>query len=86
MADDRPQLDFDIDTDEGLEAYVLDLARRKGIPERLRYPETPEAYAAMIAEAEVDLERGEGYTIEEVRAHFADRFAALRMLQSDRRG
>lgn len=57
MADDRPQLDFDIETDEGLEAYVLDLAKRKGIPERLRYPETPEAYAAAIAEVRADPRR-----------------------------
>ena len=86
MADDRPQLDFDTDTDEGMEAYLLDLAARKGVPERLRYPETPEAYAAMIAEAKAELDKGEGHTIEEVRAHFADRFAALRTSQGARRG
>lgn len=54
--DDKPAFDpadaFDIDTDEGLEAFVVDLHRREGIPERLRYPETAEAYDRMIAEAE----------------------------------
>lgn len=55
MADDhapgRPEA-FDIDTDEGLEAFLADLHTRRPIPERLRYPETDEAYDRMIADAE----------------------------------
>ena len=57
MADDhapgRPEA-FDIQTDEGLEAYLLDLDTRRPVPERLRYPETDEAYDRMIAEADAD--------------------------------
>ena len=54
-ADDKtefPPAEFDIDTEEGLEAFVTDLHRRRGVPERLRYPETDEAYHRMIAEAD----------------------------------
>ena len=55
MADDhapaRPEAP-DLDTDEGQEAYLLDLAERRPIPERLRYPQTDEAYDRMVAEAE----------------------------------
>ena len=55
MADDHAparRTTFDIETDEGLEAYLLDLDTRRPIPERLRYPETDEAYDRMIAEAD----------------------------------
>ena len=57
MADDhapgRPEA-FDLDTDEGLEAYLLDLESRHPIPDRLRYPETDEDYDRMLAEAAAD--------------------------------
>ena len=50
-ADDRPApLEPDLDTDEGLEAFVLGIQRP--IPERLRYPETDEEFDRMIAEAQ----------------------------------
>ena len=55
MADDHapaPATPFDVETDEGLEAHLDDLHGRRGVPERLRYPETDEAYDRMIAEAE----------------------------------
>ena len=74
-ADDKPDFDpaaFDIQTDEGLEAFVVDLHRRRGIPERLRYPETAEAYARAITEA-----RASGYVATE------DVEAWLRSLGSD---
>ena len=81
MADDHasaPRAAFDLDTDEGLSAYVADLHVRKGIPERLRYPQTPEEYDRMTQEALAEFNRGESCSIEEVRAHFAERIAAAR--------
>lgn len=54
MADDhapRHADAFDLDSDEGLEAYLTDLHARRGVPERLRYPETDEDYDRMVAEA-----------------------------------
>ena len=79
MADDhapaRP--DFDLDTDEGLSAYVADLYAREGVPERLRYPETDEAYDRMIAEAEAQIARGEFHTLESVSAWISERVASV---------
>lgn len=80
-ADDHasaPQGDFDLDTDEGLEAYLLDLARRRPVPESLRYPETDEEYDRMIKGALAEIDRGESFSLEEVRARFADRIATAR--------
>ena len=75
-ADDRPApLEPDLDTDEGLEAFLLGI--RRPVPERLRYPETPEAYAKMVDESLAQIDRGEFFTLEEVRAHFAARFAEI---------
>ncbi len=42
---------FDLGTDEGLETYLFDLARRRPIPESLHYPETDEEYDQMIEDA-----------------------------------
>ena len=67
MADDHAPVRanaFDLDTDEGLEAHLIDLYARRGVPERLRYPETAEAYDRMIAEAD----RGGSIPLEKVRA------------------
>lgn len=81
MADDHasaPRAKFDVKTDEALSAYVAALHERHGIPERLRYPATDEEYDRMTREALAELDRGESSTLEEVRAHFADRIAAAR--------
>lgn len=83
MADDHapPQADadaFDLETAEGLEAYLLDLDTRVPVPERLRYPETDEEYGRMIKEAEQEFEAGNVFTLEEVRARFAERIASAK--------
>ena len=67
--DDKPEFPasgFDVGGDEELEAYVLGLAGRRPLPERLRHPATPEAYAAALAEAEADVAAGRVIPAEQV--------------------
>ena len=62
-ADDKPEF-APSEPGSGLEAYVAELHGRHGVPARLRYPETREDYARMVAEA-----RASGYVpAEEVEA------------------
>jgi hypothetical protein len=62
MADDRPlpkRREFDIETDEGLEAFIHDLETRRPVPEGLRYPQTDEEYERMLDEVDAEArERG----------------------------
>lgn len=71
MADDHapsPRREFDLDTDEGLEAYMRDLETRRPVPESLRYPETDEEYDRMLEEVEADVRAHGTIPLEKVEA------------------